>query len=192
VGKSPGQCRSKATYGTQTRNYIAKLGRIYTLTLNEDEQLVGLAERLQDLIRLAQDLPARPDVILMDAHAGFHDIGAAAVVRLGAEALLFGRNDRSNWWAYKALFEYLRTANSVSGRLENSGDLRKRMKMVGAQGTQREDMRGEWVEASYAIWSGFYDGEKIEGRHNDESLEFDKADREAPHYPLFITFDPAP
>jgi hypothetical protein len=179
------------TYGVQTLNYISKLGRIYTPTMNEDEQLVGLAERLQDLVRLAQDLPARPDVILMDAHAGFHDIGAAAVIRLGAEALLFSRNDPSSWWAYKTLFEYLRTANSVSQRLGNNGDLRQRMKMIGAQSPQQDDMRREWIDASYATWRGLYDGEKTEEQGNDASVAFDRTDAEAPHYPLFINFDPA-
>src|ERR1700722_8527547 len=112
------QCHTHV-WDTNTQLH-SKLGRIYTLTLDEDEQLVGLAERLRDLIQLAQDFPARPDVVLIDSHAGFHDIGAAAVVRLGAETLLFGRNDRSSWWAYTALFEYLRTANSVCGRQENT------------------------------------------------------------------------
>jgi hypothetical protein len=125
-------------------------------------------------------------VVLIDAHAGFHDIGAAAVVRLGAETLLFGRNDRSSWWAYKALFEYLRTANSVCGRQENTGDLRKRMKMIGAQGPQREDMRREWIDASYATWRHFYEGERLEA-----CMKFDRMDAEAPHHPLFINFDPA-
>jgi hypothetical protein len=60
------------------------------------------------------------------------------------------------------------------------------MKMIGAQGPQHQDMRHEWIDASYATWRHLYEGERIEAW-----MKFDRMDSEAPHYPLFINFDPA-
>jgi hypothetical protein len=178
-------------YGSQTRNYISKLGRIYIPTMNDDYQQIGLADRLIDLLHLIQERPARPDVILMDAHAGFHDIGAAAITHLGAEALLFGRNDPASWWAYRALFEHLRVASSISKGIEDDGDLRRRVKMVSAPCDRSAHVRQDWINASYETWKRFYNSKLSEPQHGAALDMFDRTDRDAPHYPLFIGFDSA-
>ncbi|WP_423371376.1 tyrosine-protein kinase family protein [Burkholderia sp. LMG 32019] len=178
-------------YGQSTNNYISKLGRVYMPAVDEAGEMVGLADRLARLLTVGASLDFAPDVILLDARAGLHDIGSAAVTRLGAEALFFARNDAQNWWAYGQLFDHLRKAKSVQQGMGNDDDLRWRLKMIGAQTEPREDARRAWVQASYDIWNRFYDDETA-GRNGDfEPQVFDRFSAEAPHYPLFVNFDPA-
>jgi hypothetical protein len=189
--ETPGTVSVMPAYGTQTRNYVSKLGRIYTPSMNDDGQLIGLAERLFDLIRLVQDLPGHPEIVLMDTRSGFHDIGSAAMTRLGAQVLLFTRNDKQDWWAYRRLFEHLRSANSVSEKMGSESNLRQRVKIVGAQSVPHDDIRRDWVHASYGAWNSFYANEPAEAQGDVEFAASDKANVKAPYYPLFINFDPA-
>lgn len=178
-------------YGSSTNNYVAKLGRVYMPSLNDQGEMIGLAERLQKLLQVAAQLATEPDVILLDARAGLHDIGSAAVTRLGAEALLFARNDAQNWWAYEQLFDHLRTAKSVQHGMGTDDDLRWRLKMIGAQTEPREDAKRNWIYASYDVWNRFYDDETAARDGGFDPQVFDRLSMEAPHYPYFVNFDPA-
>lgn len=178
-------------YGADTGNYVAKLGRIYMPSASNDGRLIGLAERLQELLEAAVRLPSGPDVVLLDARAGLHDIGSAAVTRLGAEALLFARNDGQNWWAFGQLFEHLRNAKSVAQGMGHDDDLRWKLKMVAAQTEPRMEARRAWVQASYSVWNRFYDDESAAESDRFEPAVFDRDSSEAPHFPLFINFDSA-
>lgn len=55
----------------------------------EKGQFSGLAERLSLLLKQLAGLSDRPDAVLLDARAGLHDIGSAAVTRLGASRCFF-------------------------------------------------------------------------------------------------------
>lgn len=178
-------------YGRSTENYVSKLGRVYMPSVNESGEMVGLAEKLTKLISVGATLAFAPDVILLDARAGLHDIGSAAVTRLGAEALFFARNDAQNWWAYAQLFDHLRNAKSVQHGMGSDNDLRWRLKMVAAQTEPREDSRKAWIQASYEIWNRFYDDETASSNGGFEPQVFDRFSAEAPHYPFFVNFDPA-
>jgi cellulose biosynthesis protein BcsQ len=186
-----GRVRVLAAHGRLAPNYIAKLGRIFAPTVLADGCIEGLAERLDKLLGCIGELADPPDVILVDSRAGMHDIGSAAVTRLGAEVFMFARNDSQDWWAYERLFDYLRHAPSVSGGMGNDIDLRWKLKMIAAQTPPREDARREYLDNSYRIWNGFYDDETAaeEGSRKFDPHVFDRDDVEAPHYPLFINFD---
>lgn len=128
---APGRIQVMPAFGRKTREYVSKLGRIYMPTYEgETGQFLGLAERLQILLEQLAKLPEVPNAVLLDARAGMHDIGSAAVTRLGAEVFLFARDDYQSWQAYERLFEHLRTARSVEWRTDT--DLRSRLKMVAA------------------------------------------------------------
>jgi cellulose biosynthesis protein BcsQ len=195
IGYSPiaddaaGSVRVLPAYGTDTREYIAKLGRIYAPYINEAGEIVGLADRLAHLLDRIASLQDKPDVVLMDVRAGLHDIGSAAVTRLGAEALLFARNDGQNWWAYRQLFEHLSRSISVRKGMGDDHDLRWRLKMVAAQTEPREDSRRDWVNSSYQEWNTFYDDETAKEQGGFQPVVFDRDSSEAPHYPLFVNYD---
>lgn len=178
-------------YGSSTQNYVAKLGRVYMPSLNDEGKITGLAERLQKLLSTTTELDWTPDVVLLDARAGLHDIGSAAVTRLGAEALLFARNDQQSWWAFNQLFDHLRTAKSVQHGMGNDDDLRWRLKMIAAQTEPNESAKRSWVQASYDAWTRFYDDEREAATDDFQPQVFDRWSAEAPHFPYFVNFDPA-
>lgn len=195
IGESPigqeenGWVRVIPAYGSNTRNFISKIGRVYASGIDADGKFLGLAERLDLLLESIQALDDFPDVVLLDSRAGLHDIGSAAVTRLGAEVFLFARNDDQNWWAYKQIFEHLKLSRSVSKGMGNDNDLRWKLKMVAAQTSPNEAARRDWVERSYNEWTGFYDDESAPATSGFEPEVFAKDDSEAPHHPLFVNFD---
>jgi cellulose biosynthesis protein BcsQ len=190
---APGSIQVIPAFGTQTRDYVAKLGRVYTPILTDAGELHGFAHRLAALLELAASRLEPPDVVLLDARAGLHDIGAAAVTQLGAEVFLFARDDSQSWDAYKRLFNHLRMAATVRWGMPDD-DLRWRLKMVAAQLDAEESAFERWVDLAYSSWSSFYDEEEVEpddmaegaGNH---AQTFARADDAAPHHPLPITFD---
>jgi Mrp family chromosome partitioning ATPase len=193
---APGSIDVIPAFGTKTRNYVAKLGRVYTPTMTDRGATQGFAHRLAALIDQAASRKEPPDVVLLDARAGLHDIGAATVTQLGAEVFLFARNEAQSWAAYERLFEHLRMARTVCWGMPDE-DLRWRLKMVAAQLDPTEGALDRWVGGAYSCWLGFYDaetkdGEKEDGQSQEPSERaqtFERADEAAPHYPMPILFD---
>lgn len=193
----PGKIRVLPAFGKKTKEYINKLGRIYMPTFaSETGQFSGLADRLLMLLQQLSALPDRPDLVLLDSRAGLHDIGSAAVTRLGAEVFLFARDDFQSWQAYRQLFEHLGKSRSVAVGMDDS-DLRWKLKMVGAQLEPTESARRRFTDTCYGIWSdALYDA----GVTNDEEdalkvsnqpvpVVFELEQDNAPHAPLFVHFD---
>ena len=195
--KEPGRIRVLPAFGKKTKDYINKLGRIYMPTYAaEMGQFSGLAERLLLLLEQLAGLSDRPDAVLLDARAGLHDIGSAAVTRLGAEVFLFGRDDYQAWQAYRQLFRHLSKARSVSLGMADD-DLRWRLKMIGAQIEPTESAELRFKDTSYEVWSELYDDgvtieeeEKLRDSGKPIPQVFERKDESAPHFPLFVQFDP--
>lgn len=192
----PGRIRVLPAFGKKTQEYVSKLGRIYMPTfVAETGKFLGLAERLLMLLERLADLPDRPDAVLFDIRAGLHDIGSAALTRLGAEVFLFARDDYQNWQAYRQLFQHLCRARSVSLGMADD-DLRWRLKMVGAQVEAIESAKHRFEDESYSVWSELYDSgltdeEEEILRKSAEPIPqiFELEDENAPHFPLYIQFD---
>jgi len=193
----PGRIRVLPAFGVRTNDYVNKLGRIYMPTfIKESNSFVGLAERLNMLLLQLASLEDRPDLVMLDSRAGLHDIGAAAVTRLGAEAFLFARDDYQSWQAYRQLFSHLSASRNVSVGMDDN-DLRWRLKMVGAQLEATESAKLSFKDNSYGIWSDeLYDS----GISSDEEAVikaaggiipqvFEREDDNAPHSPLVVHFD---
>jgi cellulose biosynthesis protein BcsQ len=185
-----GTLRVLAAYGVESCQYISKLGRVYGNSFDQSGLMIGLAERLRDLLDRINNLEDPPDVVLLDARAGLHDIGSAAITRLSAEVFLFARNDEQDWWSYKQIFDHLRHSASVAQGMGNEDDLRWKLKMVAAQTAPNEAARKSWVDRSYKEWAGFYDDESFKENPDFEPVVFSQADSAAPHFPLFINFEP--
>jgi hypothetical protein len=186
---TPGAILVIPAFGTKTRNYVAKLGRVYTPGMTGEGASVGFANRLAALIEQAACRLEPPDIVLLDARAGLHDIGAAAVTQVGAEVFLFARNDAQTWDAYERLFDHLRVARTVRWGMPDE-DLRWRLKMVAAQMDTTESALKRWIDASYSSWTGFYDEEAEDEGDGESAQTFERADEAAPHHPLPIVFDP--
>lgn len=176
-----GDLRVIPAWGRDTRNYVTKLGRAYMPhgAGTEVTSFAGSLNGLLDAIALSDE---PPDVVLMDARAGLHDIGAAAITQLGAQVFLFGRDEKQSWDAYKQLFMHLRNSPQI-GTGDESDDLRLRLKMVAAMMDDLGQMSvNAWLNASYDSWLDIYDAD---GGH----YSFDQGNEEAPHFPLLVAFN---
>ena len=177
----PGEIRVIPAFGKRTRDYVAKLGRAYLPIIGSDGVERGFAEAVLELLEAGKKRAESFDVALLDARAGMHDIGAAAVTRLGAQAFLFARDDPQTWAAYSHLFEHLRWSPSVEYGMPDQ-DLRWQLSMVGAMvgGTERhlEELRGR----SYVAWQWLYDEEQEPSPETPE-----ETDQSMPHWPLRIS-----
>jgi hypothetical protein len=195
IGMSPlasdetGRIEVLPAFGGRTRNFVAKLGRIYLPGVDGEARPLGLRDRLGTLLDTIAARPQRPDVVLLDSRAGLHDIGAAAVTQLGAEVFLFGRDEPQAWQALGHLFDHLSFARSVVWGAPDS-DLRRKLHMVAAQlGPTAADATG-WSQASYEVWSRLFDEEREDDPQSSRPFVFDPNDPSSPHVPLPINFDP--
>ncbi len=174
-------------FGRRTREYIAKVGRIFMPGIDSQGRDLGLTEKLRCLLESLARREEKPDVVLLDARAGLHDIGAAAVTQLGATVFLFARDEPQSWQAYRLLFEHLARSRGVKYGMPDD-DLRWRLKMVAAQVEKTEGAVLRSNAASYDVWSELYDDEEEENL-NPSAKTFMMSDVDAPHQPLPIYFD---
>ncbi|MFA7241272.1 MAG: hypothetical protein WC091_14265 [Sulfuricellaceae bacterium] len=192
AGNELGRIRVLPAFGKKTREYINKLGRIYMPTYaGETGKFLGLAERLSILLEQLAGLSDSPDLVMLDSRAGLHDIGSAAVTRLGAEVFMFARDDYQSWQAYRQLFKHLSKSRNVAVGM-NDDDLRWRLKMVGAQLDATESAKLRFTDASYSVWSDeLYDDEEENPGSPTERVAqvFEREEDNAPHMPLFVQFD---
>ncbi|MEC4812352.1 MAG: AAA family ATPase [Scytonema sp. PMC 1069.18] len=79
--------------GRIDNNYLEKLARLDFQNLTSNELSETLRGMLKELASVAKPL----DFILLDARAGFHDIGGLAVADLSHAAVLFGTQSRQTW-----------------------------------------------------------------------------------------------
>jgi len=172
----PGEIRVVPAFGRETRDYVAKLGRAYLPAVDEKGRECGLAEAIIGLLNMALQRAEPFDIALLDTRAGMHDIGAAAVTRLGAHAFFFARNDIQTWTAYEHLFEHLRWSPAVKWGMPNE-DLRWRLSTVGAMAdfSELEELRSR----SYVTWQSLYD-EETEASPDTP----DEMDENMPHWPV--------
>jgi len=184
----PGVVRVLPAFGLRTGDYISKVGRVFLPGLSPDGVEEGLAERLSSLLCLLAERDEPPDVVLLDARAGLHDIGACAVTQLGAEVFLFARDEPQSWHGYRLLLEHLAKSRSVKYGMPDD-DLRRHLNMVAAQLDKTEAAQASWIEASYETWSALYDDESKRRDQDPSPVTFVRDDLDAPHYPLPIYFD---
>lgn len=174
----PGEIHLLPAFGRETKDYIAKLGRAYLSIMDVNGTEYGFADAIYKLLETALSRAEPFDIALLDARAGLHDIGAAAVTRIGAHAFLFARNDAQTWSAYRHLLEHLHCSPAVEWGMPDN-DLRWRMSMVGAMtggsASELESLR----EHSYSVWQNLYDQE-AEATPDTPG----EADENMPHWPI--------
>ena len=142
----PGVVQVLPAFGQRTRDYVLKIGRVFLPGIGQDGVESGLAERIDMLIKALVEREESPDVVLLDTRAGLHDIGAAAVTQLGAEAFVFARDEPQSWQTYRLLFEHLTRSRGITYGMPDE-DLRWRLKMVGAQLDKTEGALAAWIES---------------------------------------------
>jgi MinD-like ATPase involved in chromosome partitioning or flagellar assembly len=105
----PGSITVVPAYGTETGDYLPKLGRSY---LERNAQgYKPWTDRLKELVQANethyQTINGQPpDVVLYDSRTGLHDSSAALVLAMGANTLMFAVNTEQTWRAYRFLFSH--------------------------------------------------------------------------------------
>jgi len=90
-------------FGSDTDDYLAKLGRTYL-----ERGPNGHEPWPSRLRRMVEALEAQhcPDVVLLDSRTGLHDTSAALVLAMGAHTLMFAIDTPQTWAAYGYLFRH--------------------------------------------------------------------------------------
>lgn len=79
--------------GAVDNNYLEKLARLDFQNLVDNQLPDTLREMLRELESAARPL----DFILLDARAGFHDLGGLAIADLSHAVVIFGTQSRQSW-----------------------------------------------------------------------------------------------
>jgi cellulose biosynthesis protein BcsQ len=123
---------------------LAKLARAYAEDIGSDGSVATVLDQLRSLVdRMAS--PQDYDAVLVDARAGLHETTASAILGLGAEVLLFGRNEEQSFQGYSFLLAHLAR---LLGRGEQSPEWVERITPVQAlapiDAAGRADFRLRW------------------------------------------------
>jgi cellulose biosynthesis protein BcsQ len=173
-----GEIRVVPAYGGATGEYLPKLARCY---LEQPGSGAGWAERLQRMAEVFEKKHA-PDVVFLDSRAGLHDIAAALVTRMDADALLFAVDSPQTWAAYTFLFQHWNTHPQIQ-------KFRNRLQMVAAlipdmEEKEREQYLNMFREHSWNLFlDTVYDDTKA---GEPEKFIYDLNEEPSPHFPIPI------
>jgi hypothetical protein len=169
-------------FGTETKEYLAKLGRAYL-----ERGPNGREPWPERLKRLVAELEARetPDVVLLDSRTGLHDTSAAAVLAMGADTLLFAADTRQTWAAYEFLFQHWK-------RHPNVRAFRTRLWMLGSMVPRENTLTyvdGLRDQAYNLFLESVYDKVPAGQAPPPDAVDFAATAEEGNHYPRTILRD---
>ena len=157
-------------HGMDPGEYLAKLGRVYMGAGG------SWCDRLRRLLRGLEERCA-PSVVLMESRSGLHDVAAATVTDVDAQALLFGVDSESSWADYGVLFRHWQAEGLAT-------KIRERLSIVSA--LTPPDRSVEYLEGfrerSWNLFRGLYDHQTENA--SAASFSFDVNDVSAPHQPM--------
>jgi cellulose biosynthesis protein BcsQ len=85
---------------------LAKIAIAYAEYVNENGEIMTFLDQVSSLIEKFA-ATKNYDVILVDARAGLHETTASAVMGLGAEVFLFGRDETQTFQGFRVLLAHL-------------------------------------------------------------------------------------
>lgn len=154
--------------GSVDDHYVQKLGRIDYQDIVED----GMRTHLSHLIKSAVDFiqSVHPlDYILLDARAGFHDMGGVVTAHLPHGAVLFGKNNAQSWNGLKQVIQTL--ANTQSDPLP--------IAIVSSMSGDTEEQRRSFMTRAYTLCcENYYPEDDVPGIGAEEVA----------HTPIYIPY----
>jgi MinD-like ATPase involved in chromosome partitioning or flagellar assembly len=158
--------------GTVDSNYLEKLARLDFQNLVDGDLQSTMLDMLKELNGAVRSL----DFILMDARAGFHDIGGLAISNLSHGVVIFGTQSRQSWAGLTHVIRHL-ASPGVEARLP----LILAHSMAPAVGISgREKELTEFRGRAYDVF-----------RENYYSVDEDvpnSNDREEPFFPIVVPY----
>lgn len=165
---------------------LGKLSRSL-LDSPEDGRIETFGKRVSELIELACETRAY-DAVLIDARAGLSEISAAPLLAVGADVLLFMADSNQSFATYAALLTYLQRFVPATPQAD---DWRLRFKAVRGRVANPNDSMASarFLDRIATVFAeALYDQESDAG--DLAAFNFAPDDRDAPHYPVSIAFDP--
>lgn len=126
---------------------LAKIARAYIEDVNENGEVMSFLDQVRSLID-GFSATNNYDVILVDARAGLHETTASAVMGLGAEVFLFGRDETQTFQGFRVLLAHL--ARFVDHEKQRPEWL-SRLTLVQGQAPQELDKRQRFQDKCYSI-----------------------------------------
>ncbi len=171
-------------FGTETKDYLAKLGRAYLERGPNGHE--PWPERLKRLVA-ALEAQETPDVVLLDSRTGLHDTSAAAVLAMGADTLLFAADTRQTWAAYDFLFQHWKHHPNVR-------EFRRRLWVLGSMVPRKDTVA--YVErlrdSAYELFlESVYDKVPPGQPPPADAVDFAATAEEGNHFPRAILWDEA-
>ena len=164
--------------------YLEKLARINYEFLYASAAEAGATE--SPLHQLLKSLRAKlkPDLILVDSRAGFHDLGGLSLSGIAHLQVLFGLNSAQSWAGLSLVVAHLGKEMVLSGKAQRG------CAMVQTLAPPQEPSRKEHVEnfkeRSFEVFSeNYYDPPGPDG----EWPMPDPEAAESPHFPAVLTWD---
>ncbi|NER33247.1 MAG: AAA family ATPase [Oscillatoria sp. SIO1A7] len=151
--------------------YLEKLARLDVQNLVDKELAKNLRGMLKELASAAGNL----DVILLDARAGFHDLGGLAIANLSHAAVVFGTQSRQSWAGLTQVFR--RLARPLAD--EPLPVLLIHSMAPGLGTREREPELQEFREKAYSVFQENYYISQDRAIPNSN-------DREAPFWPVVL------
>lgn len=155
-------------------SYIEKLARIDFQGITENQ----LNSVVKDLLKEMGSKDLRLDYILLDARAGFHDIGGMALTQMSHAAVLFGVHSKQTWAGLSHVIR--RVANPFGEQALPIVMVHALAPSYGISG--REQEIAEFRDTSYDIFlRNYYNEEEVEGVNPNNPDE--------PFYPIVIPYN---
>lgn len=151
--------------GTIDTDYLEKLARLDFQNLVDSE----LGQRMQGMLKELESAAKPLDFILMDARAGFHDLGGLAIANLSHAAVICGTRSRQSWAGLTPVIRHLATLG-----VDEPLPLILVHSMAPALGISgREQTLREFREQAYTIFQkNYYSEDEIIPNPNDENAPF--------------------
>lgn len=153
--------------GTVDHNYLEKLARLDFQNLMDGELASTMREMLKELESAAKPL----DFILMDARAGFHDIGGLAITDLSHAAVIFGTQSRQSWSGLTHVIRHLARPLAPPEERLPLILVHAMAPALGMQGRERELKK--FRDDAYTIFQqNYYSEDQTVPNSNDPDAEF--------------------
>ena len=162
-------------HGREPGEYLAKLGRVYMDARDQPWN----ARLRRFLARLEATLD--PTVVLIESRSGLHDIAAATVTDVDAEAVLFAVDSPSTWAGYRILFHHW-------AKLELAESIRERLWIVSALTPELDTKRyvDRFRENAWNLFRDYLYDSVSGADRPPETVSYDLWSEEAPHNPMVI------
>lgn len=159
--------------GRVDKSYLEKLARLDFQGITEN----GMEDTIKELL-IELNAIDRPDFILVDSRAGFHDIGGMALTRMAHTAVLFGTHSEQTW---AGLSFAVRKAANLPGE-EAMPIIMVHALAPGPNIAGWEEELLAYREKSYDTFlTNYYSEEEV------ESVNMNNADE--PFYPITISYN---